>query len=150
MIAVGLVPTVVILNFGSAGGEIVKEIIKSIEETSFRLDRFPEYDGYIIKTNTQSIHVGIDNSQCCCEEWGYVSTNDISNEVVGAELLEIKITDDALNTENFTGKWSGATMFVTFETNRGTFQLVMYNDHNGFYGHQTIVHSKQIIHSEIL
>lgn len=127
------------------------ETIVSIEECTFtHSNQWASYDGYIIKTTLQEIKVGISNGQSCCEQWGYCSTLDNPEEFIGARLKEVKITNTALETATFTGEYSGNTMFVTIETSEGTFQLVMYNDHNGYYGHEAIVVSNKLTESEYL
>jgi len=124
---------------------MTKEIIQSIIETSFNhKDKYSTYDGFIIKTNLQKIKVGIGNGQFCCENWGYLTSedNDNFNSFIGAELLEVKVTDTALSTiviENLKEVSNAETMFVTFETTNGTFQIVAYNDHNGYYGHDAVL-----------
>ncbi len=124
---------------------MTKEIIESIKETSFNhKDKWSTYDGFIIKTNLQEIKVGISNGQSCCENWGYLTSedNDNFNSFIGAELLEVKVTDTALSTvviENLKEVSNAETMFVTFETANGTFQIVAYNDHNGYYGHDAVL-----------
>jgi hypothetical protein len=37
----------------------------------------------------------------------------------------------------------GGTQFVDFETSKGVFQLTVYNRHNGYYGHDILIESKQ-------
>lgn len=120
----------------------MNEIIIKIEETTFQKGRF---DGYEITTNKQIIQFGIDNCQRCCESWGYFSSEDNLNEFIGAELLDIQLTDTALNTKKLEGLSSeDILMFVTFETNKGFFQLTAYNGHNGYYGHDAVIISQQL------
>ena len=120
----------------------MNEIIIKIEETTFQKGRF---DGYEITTNKQIIQFGIDNCQRCCESWGYFSSEDNLNEFIGAELLDIQLTDTALNTKKLEGLSSEDNlMFVTFETNKGFFQLTAYNGHNGYYGHDAVIISQQL------
>ena len=129
--------------------------IISIEETSFSM-KSPSYnfnqnyDGWIITTEDDVIKVGISNSQDCCENWGYVTTMDDPNEFVGSNLINMKITDTALKEIDIPSGSECSVMFVTFSTNKGDFQLVTYNDHNGYYGHDSVVVSKELNHSEVL
>ena len=100
-------------------------------------------DGYKITTENHIIHVLIDNGQSCCESWGYFSSEDDMQPFIGSELLEIKLTDTALNQEAFKKSDyyndAGGIQFVDFITDKGTFQLAVYNAHNGYYGHGIIV-----------
>jgi hypothetical protein len=41
-------------------------------------------------------------------------------------------------------------MFVNVETDRGTLQFVLYNSHNGYYGHKARVVSEQLKREEYL
>ncbi len=41
-------------------------------------------------------------------------------------------------------------MFVNLETNVGLLQFVAYNSHNGYYGHDAVLVSKQLNLTEAL
>lgn len=114
------------------------------------------YDGFLIVTEEQTIKVGIDNGQNCCESWGYLASQDDLSGFSGAVLLNIKVTDaelraytvDELPTKS---EWEGGSaMFVDFETDRGVFQIVAYNSHNGYYGHEAVVISRDLNYEEYL
>ncbi len=133
----------------------MEKIIK-IEEGSFKKEseNDAEYDGYIISTNKQTINIGIYNSQRCCERWGYLTTNDDISDFIGAKLIDISITDTLLNNKpieeiDLNGDECSA-MFVNINTNKGLFQIVAYNKHNGYYGHEAVVISNQLNHEERL
>lgn len=129
----------------------MKELIESIQEGSFSLGKYDNYDGFIIKTNLQEIKVGIENGQSCCEQWGYLTSEDSDDldSFIGGELLSITSTDstlmsttiDKLSTE---GIDIDSAVFITFETTKGTFQITAYNEHNGYYGHDVKVLSNQL------
>ena len=132
---------------------IMCEKIISIVEDTFKIGSNnwgDNYDGWTITTDQQTICVGISNDQSCCENWGYVSSLDNPEDFVGADLLEIKLVNEKLETVELPNMYEGSCMFVTFETSKGTFQLVTYNDHNGYYGHSAVVVSTQLTHSETL
>ena len=119
------------------------ETILKIEETTF-----DGKDGFIVTTNKQSIKLGIDNGQCCCENWGYFISEDDTSDFIGANLIDIKITDTLLKPSedefNVNDIYEGDVMFVNIETNKGLLQFVAYNEHNGYYGHEACVLSKQL------
>ena len=100
-------------------------------------------DGYLVETDEESFYVLIDNGQSCCESWGYFSSEDDMNDFIGAELLEIDLTDTALNKQKFEDsdyyEDGGGIQFVDFKTSTGTFQLAVYNAHNGYYGHGIVI-----------
>lgn len=102
------------------------------------------YDGYRVKTEGHEFNILISNEQNCCEDWGYFQLNDDENEFVGAELLQVNLTDTALNKEKCDEEMpyeldAGGIQFVDFETNKGVLQLAVYNGHNGYYGHSIII-----------
>lgn len=100
-------------------------------------------DGYKIKAASADVYVLIDNSQQCCEEWGYFANNDDFSYFIGAELKDVKLTNIALNeikAEPLVRELNcGGIQFVDFVTSKGTFQLAVYNSHNGYYGHDILV-----------
>lgn len=113
------------------------------------------YDGYVITTDKQEILCLISNYQSCCENWGVMESQDDMSDFIGSELLDVKLVDKALNVarwdkERGYGLDEGDVMFVNFETNRGTFQIAVYNSHNGYYGHSALVESKQLSERTIL
>jgi hypothetical protein len=99
-------------------------------------------DGYEVKTEQDTFLVLIDNEQSCCESFGYFSTDDKLDEYIGARLLDMELTDKALKTEPIEELEyldAGGVQFATFKTDKGDFQLAVYNAHNGYYGHGIIV-----------
>lgn len=112
----------------------MKDIIKSINEV------FEEMEGYEIVTEKCKYRFLINRGQQCCEDWGYFASEDDLQHFVGADLIDIQLTDIALNKakleEMEIDSWDcGGIQFIDFETDRGVFQLAVYNAHNGYYGH---------------
>ena len=111
---------------------------KMAETTKFVYDTF--YEGYEIVTNENNYKFLIRAEQQCCEESGYLTTNDDISEFIGAEIKNIEWTDGSLTTKQVYGSDCGsdliACMFVNINTaDNRKLQLVAYNDHNGFYVH---------------
>jgi len=124
------------------------ETILKIEETTFE-----GKDGFVITTSEQQIRLGIDNGQCCCENWGYFMSEDDTSDFIGAKLIDVKITDTLLKPNDefdVNDMYEGDVMFVNVETDKGLLQFVAYNEHNGYYGHEACVISKQLNESEYL
>ena len=100
-------------------------------------------DGYKVKTDQHEIYALIDNAQSCCENWGYFASEDTFDEFIGAELQEVNLTDVALNKQKVEKSDyyddGGGIQFVDFVTDKGTFQLAVYNAHNGYYGHGILI-----------
>jgi hypothetical protein len=100
-------------------------------------------DGYKIETDQHMYQILINNGQQCCESWGCFSSDDNTEQFIGATLREVKLTDVALNQrvveESAYHEGCGGIQFVDFVTDRGTLQLAVYNAHNGYYGHKILV-----------
>lgn len=123
------------------------EKILKIEETTFNEGSYQNYEGFVIITDKQTIKVGISDGQSCCESFGYMFTNDEIQEFIGSELLKIESVDSALNgkvIEELEYLDQGDSMFINFETSVGILQFVAYNAHNGYYGHEAVLISKQL------
>ena len=114
-------------------------------------------EGYRIQTTDHTYWLLIDNQQDCCEQWGYFSTNDDPSDFLGKELIEIRLTDTALNTKKVTdelpyGLDAGGIQFVDFVFSDGSvLQFAVYNAHNGYYGHAIyFVRDSEMLHTAIL
>ena len=110
-------------------------------------------DGYKITTDKQTVLVLIENDQQCCENWGYICTNDNMEEFIGANLLSVNLTDIALNNADLpAADWCDEReiQFVNLHTDRGLLQLAVYNAHNGYYGHSLFIRSMQLNHESVL
>lgn len=121
--------------------EIIKEIKEYCDST---------YDGYIITTNKQEIKILIDSGQSCCEQWGYITSEDVFEDYIGSELLEISLTDDALQSTTLKLTADGLSeeytscMFINVNTSKGLLQFTLYNSHNGYYSHRAMIRSTQL------
>ena len=132
----------------------MEKILRIEELNGFKVEgdqyEMDEYDGFVIVTDQQTIKIGISNGQSCCESFGCLITNDNTKEFIGAKLLSIAIVDNQLDTKKIEALeylGEGGAMFVNLETNNGTLQFVAYNAHNGYYGHDAVLVSKQLTES---
>ena len=103
-----------------------------------------EYDGYEVKTEKHRFLILISNGQSCCESWGYFASNDDAKEFIGKILIEVTLTDKALNSkaveESGYFEEAGGIQFVDFCFSDGSkLQFAVYNAHNGYYGHPILV-----------
>lgn len=132
------------------------EKILRIEEATFQEESCKGYhvifEGYQIITDKQTIKIGIENGQCCCEDWGFFMTEDDLTDFVNADLISVEVVDTALKVEKLKElRVEGCdTMFVNFNTTKGLLQFVAYNDHNGYYGHDAIIISEQVTNKVVL
>jgi len=127
----------------------MEKILRIEKDVTFKIGEscWGGYDGFEVVTDDQTIRVGITNEQSCCENWGYFMTNDDPSEFIGANLISVDIVDTCLVKDKAPALYEGDAMFVNFETSAGTLQFVAYNAHNGYYGHEAVVVSKQLEHS---
>lgn len=109
-----------------------KEIIKSIEYFQPFEGEYKGMEGYKIVTDKQEILILINNSQQCCEEWGYeacsekgiLETQDDLDDYIGAEILDIEIVDTEKDIyKNLTDRvyrfYSSNAEFVNIKTSKG-------------------------------
>jgi hypothetical protein len=134
------------------------EKILAIRETFFGKNSYGGHEGYLIITDKQEIELSIAAGQDCCEHFGYLMSEDNVSDYVGATLLDMTLTDTALNKAAMESEglnsphwvYEGGIMFVDIKTDRGVLQFVAYNEHNGYYGHDARVKSTFLEHSETL
>jgi len=134
-----------------------KETILSINEGTFNpvKDNHRSFEGIVIITDKQIIETGIEGGQDCCESFGYLTSEDNIKSFEGASLLGLTRTDTCLNVEQYNKEFpygldGGDTMFINIETSKGTLQIVVYNNHNGYYGHEAFIRSEQLNEKEVL
>lgn len=134
------------------------EKILTIEEVKTD-DGWGGMSGYAITTDEQVIKLLIDDNQSCCESWGYFMSEDDVTKFIGSDLIELTLTDTALNTiklkeQNMSIEqpyvYEGGIIFVNISTTEGLLQFCAYNEHNGYYGHDAKVISTQLNHEECL
>lgn len=115
---------------------------------------YGEKDGYLVETDKHTWHLLIDNGQSCCESWGYLWSDDDLSRYIEKELLKVKVTDVALNTKMIEKEkeiYEGAIKFVDFIFKDDVLQFAVYNNHNGYYGHDILIaRDKKIILSDVL
>lgn len=131
-------------NMGSYGK------IKSVEEVenvNTKGKNGGEYNGVkVTTTDDREYLILIDNDQQCCENWGYIYLNDDPEEFVGKQIIDIHITNNAdeihksqLEVKTDVSVECADVMFVDFVMEDATvLQLAVYNEHNGFYGHDIL------------
>lgn len=118
------------------------EKITKIEEVYRWVD---ECVGFKVTTDTREFFVLLNDDAHCCERWGTIMSEDNPQEFVGADLIDAYVTDSQLKRgmiEPFLHAEDDRRydrnmhlLFVNFDTSKGTLQFVLYNAHNGYYGH---------------
>ena len=119
-----------------------KLIIQSIEERDIK-----GYEGIYIKTNLAELKFEIDSDQSCCEYFGYFSYNEFDKpfeHFIGAEIYQISVSNDDNENKKVFDITKGikhhvydidSAVFINIMTSKGKLQIVIYNEHNGYYGH---------------
>jgi len=99
-----------------------REKILRVEETNFKISEkdYENYEGFQVITDEQTIRIGISSGQSCCENYGYMTTNDDLKEFEGAELISIESVDKALNVKMIEQEHfdESEAMFVNFNTTK--------------------------------
>lgn len=120
-----------------------KLIIKSIEEK-----RDSDYKGIYITTNKAVLKFEIGADRQCCEYFGYFLYSEFDKpyeHFVGAEIYQIFISNDESENKKVFDITEGvehsmydidAAVFINVMTSKGKMQVVIYNEHNGYYGHE--------------
>lgn len=124
-------------------GGFVEKILKIREFEDKR------WKGYEVTTSSQVIEIKIDNDQQCCESFGTICSNEdfdyyIDSELVGIDILDKEFELKEILIKNISDEYDGYAIFVNLITNLGTIQFALYNQHNGYYGHDVVISSKQI------
>jgi len=110
-------------------------IIEKIEEVH-NIGPNSAMDGFIIRTELgPAVTILISNDQSCCENWGYVASEDDFEDFIGAELKDVSVVGSDLKVVDVRDVSEGDMMFVNVETSEGMLQFALYNEHNGYYSH---------------
>lgn len=94
--------------------------------------------GLMIETNKGNIIISIDNERNCFQLLGskFLETPDDIEKFIGSTILKIKSFDKKYdygdNEENI-------ETVLNIETNRGFISYSVYNVHNGYYSHGTLI-----------
>lgn len=121
--------------------------ITKIEETNFEHNG-EQYDGFVISfSDNTCVKIGIDSGAQCCEVFGYLISEDDLKSFIGSEFIRISVVDKELKKYPVIDELideQKEIMFIDIETNLGTFQIVAYNNHNGYYSHTGVVISRDL------
>jgi hypothetical protein len=127
--------------------------IKSVE--SKEIQNFyseSKWIGFIIITNQRTLNLLITSERQCSEDVGSViikegilMTEDNINDFIGSKIISINVIEKQFDGQRYYANddnnyenselYAGDCLFINFETSNGLLQFVLYNDHNGYYGH---------------
>lgn len=98
------------------------------------------WDGYKIfmSDKNKNIVCKISNRALCCEKFGVYCKNKNLDKFIGAEYLGVKI-EKKENEEKYEvdGKIN-----ILIETNKGTINILLFNEHNGYYSHDYFIQTE--------
>lgn len=105
---------------------------------------YSKFEGVVITLEDgKDFKFGISTYQECCESWGYLHSSDDVSDFLGAEFLSWEEVDtwpsSIENPEEKYGFDSGGFQAINVLTSKGILQFVVYNAHNGYYSHVTII-----------
>lgn len=96
----------------------------------------------IILSDGTEVLFTIANGQYCCEDWGYISSigNEDAQNFVGSVVHDISVvtkvnSDYITNTLDKERVDYDNAYFIRVETDQGDLEFAVYNEHNGYYGH---------------
>mgnify|MGYP000876036974 FL=1 len=122
-----------------------KEYIESIIEFHNRkVNKYDRWDGLSVTTNKRRITLAISSVQSCCEHYGTILSEDDKSLYIGTELMSINFIDACSYDECEVLKKSRLEScdvdvldcaFINLNTDKGKLQFAVYNNHNGYYGH---------------
>lgn len=117
--------------------------------------QFDDVDGVIITLDDGSkIKFGISMYSHCCEHYDYLHTVDKPEEFIGADYLGLveKDTWPAAIEQPYPDYGFDGSGFqaIDVNTSRGVMQFVVYNSHNGYYSHSTLLSYGDVLKQERL
>ena len=120
----------------------VRPIIERIE----KFDGEGEYGlGYrfIMNDISQNITCKMQNDQQCFECFG-VHTESKMNDFIGSSFISIEIGEPSCDNNTGNGDSVMKTIETYIHTSKGKITIQFYNEHNGYYKHDVLIHSKTI------
>lgn len=83
------------------------------------------------------LKIYFETEQQCCENFGYMFSHDLTalKDYIEANLEYVEFVDG----EDLVAGTGNQTVFINFVTSKDKFNLTIYNEHNGYYGHYVIM-----------
>jgi hypothetical protein len=91
------------------------------------------YDGIVIETTHDPIVFAISTVRSCCERFGVYFEYPVAmtkTDFVGAIITNIRWGKETRDDES-----EHNSSEIIIETSRGSFSIIAYNNHNGYYSH---------------
>jgi hypothetical protein len=124
--------------------EFLKEFTNRNDESFYNdSTHVSSWFGFIIETENKFIYLLIDANNQCCEDFGYFTTHDNLEDFIGSNLIKFEVSNPQSGIQmSFEYINNLDCEFINFFTDKGDFQLIVYNNHNGYYGHDIICEIK--------
>lgn len=116
----------------------MNKILQIDEITEYKIDDMT-YSGYRIITEQNIIKLLVNDEQICCEDAGYICSDENFNDYIGAEFIKY----DAVYSKDLRRQIGfldgGDLTFLNIYTDKGKLDFAVYNAHNGYYGHLAVL-----------
>lgn len=92
------------------------------------------FNGLVMYTTEDPIIVAIDAGRRCCEKFGVYCeypNNTTKMDFIGAVITNVIWGKDIRDSET---EYNSTEIII--ETSRGSFSIIVYNEHNGYYSHR--------------
>lgn len=98
---------------------------------------------FIMNDISQNITCKMQNDRQCCERFG-VYTDSKMDDFIGSSFISFEIGKPLYDHENGNGDSSMITIEAHIHTSKGKITIRFFNEHNGYYTHDVLIHSKTI------
>ncbi len=111
---------------------------------------YSNFMGYEMETDQGFVTIAVDNVSACCESFGAVDNLPNLEYFNGSNIVDIQAVEvnekgewrDSKSLDNKIGDYGEEVLeagFIKIVTDKDTFDMSVYNNHNGYYGHEVIV-----------
>lgn len=122
------------------------KLVREIDEA----DEWETFMGYEVETDDGFITIAVNDVSSCCESFDAVNNLPHLDYFNGAEVIDIRAVEtdedgnwkDSKSLLKELGEYGPDVLeagFIKIVTDKDTFDMGVYNNHNGYYGHTVIV-----------
>ena len=98
---------------------------------------------FIMNDISQNITCKMQQDRLCYERFG-VYTDTKMNDFVGSSFISFEIGEPLYDHDNGNGDSNMTTIELYIHTSKGKITIQFYNEHNSYYTHDVLIHSKTI------
>ena len=93
-----------------------------------------EWLGYRVRTEGKEIVIKISKPQLCCESYGVYCSQKRIGDIIGGEISNVKLYERVGDDNRYFAREK--SMIVEINTDKGSFEFIIYCEHNGYYAHE--------------